>query len=119
MHPVLATRYRIALYALLWVPVGALVGSLLAGAANLAWFEAASLVVPLCIFYGFICLSPWYLCRVLPLRTANLPNILFSQIAAGVVAGLMWTAIAWFVSSILSRFFFATLATRLAPQLKL
>src|SRR5258708_20579947 len=90
MHPVLATRYRIALYVLLWLPIGALVGSLLAGAARLAWFEAAALVVPLCIFYAFICLSPWYLCRILPLGTANLPNILFSHIAAGILAGGGW-----------------------------
>jgi two-component system sensor histidine kinase AlgZ len=119
MHPVLATRYRIALYVLLWVPIGALVGSLLAGAAHLAWFEAAALVVPICIFYGFICLSPWYMCRVLPLGTANLPNIVFSHIVAGVVAGLWWTASAWLVSSVLSRFFFPTLGARLGPQLKL
>ena len=119
MHPVLATRSRIALYVLLWLPVGALVGSLLAGAARLAWFEAAALVVPLSIFYAFICLSPWYLCRVLPLGTANLPNILFSHIAAGVAAGMLWAASAWLVSSILSRSFFPTLAIRLAPQLKL
>jgi sensor histidine kinase YesM len=118
MHPVLATRYRIALYVLLWVPIGALVGSLLAGAAHLAWFEAAALVVPLCIFYGFICLSPWYMCRVVPLGTANLPNIVFSHVAAGVAAGLLWSGSAWSLSLILSRFF-GTLTTRLAPQLKL
>ncbi len=118
MHPILATRYRIALYALLWVPVGALVGSLLAGAARLAWFEAAALVIPLSIFYAFICLSPWYLCRVLPLGTANLPNILFSHLAAGVAAGLLWSSTAWFLAFMLSKFF-ATLGTRVAPQLKL
>src|SRR5258708_35719883 len=112
MHPVLATRYRIALYVLLWLPIGALVGSLLAGAARLAWFEAAALVVPLSIFYAFICLSPWYLSRVLPLGTANLPNILFSHIAAGAGARLVWGTRAPLAGGIPSAVLCATPATR-------
>ena len=91
MHPLLATKGRIALYLLIWIPLSALLGYLLAMQGKLTWSEAGSLAVPLGLFYSFVCLAPWYVCRVLPLGGRRsqrgdrrlVPSILCSQKMAG------------------------------------
>ncbi len=105
MHPLLATKGRIALYLLIWLPLGALLGYLLAMQGGLTWIEAACLALPLALFYSFVCLAPWYVCRVLPLGVTQIPKLLGNHIAAAVVAGLLWIVAANLLVMGLGRYF--------------
>ncbi len=118
MHPLLATKARIALYLLVWLPLGALLGYLLSVTGNLAWIEAGAIALPLALFYALVCLGPWYLCRVLPLGPNQIPKLLGNHVAAGVVAGLIWIVLAKLLALGLSRYY-PRLDQRFSPQLPL
>jgi len=118
MHPLLATKGRIALYLLIWLPLGALLGYLLAMQGKLTWAEAGSLALPLALFYSFVCLAPWYVCRVLPLGVTQIPKLLGNHLAAAVVAGLLWIVVANLLAIGLSRYF-AKLSDRFHQHLPL
>src|SRR5579864_5140797 len=115
MHPLLSSKGRVALYLLAWLPVGALLAYLLCQTGNLTWIEAASLAMPLSLFYAFVCLAPWYL---LPLGLSNIPKLVANHAAASVVAGLLWIVLAKVLGLGLGRYF-PRLDERFSPQLPL
>jgi two-component system, LytTR family, sensor histidine kinase AlgZ len=117
MHPLLANRGRITLYLLVWLPLAGLLGYLLSVTGQLSLIEAESLAIPLCLVYAFICLSPWYLCRVLPLGPSHLSKLLVNHTAAAVAAGLLWVVLAELYALGLGRYFFPQLNQRFSPQL--
>jgi len=94
MHPLLANKGRVALYLLAWLPIGILLAYLLTVTGHLSWQEAGLIGIPLALFYAFVCIGPWYMCRVLPLGPADLAKVLGNHIAASVVAGLLWVVVA-------------------------
>ncbi len=104
MHPLLAARGRIVLYLLVWVALGGLLGFLLTITGNLSWLEAGEIALPLALFYAFVCLAPWYMCRFLPLGPAQFPRLLGNHLAAASVAALFWIVLARGVAFGLSRF---------------
>jgi len=94
MHPILTRPERLALYLGVWVVIGALI----AGALNrqgLAFAEALVLVLPLFLVYSFVCLSAWYVCRAVPLRTAGVSRVLVACTTASAVAGGIWLGLAF------------------------
>src|SRR5580693_8411634 len=118
MHPLLAAKRRVTLYLLVCAAVGGLLGYLLTITGRLAWVEAGLLAVPLALFYSFVCLAPWYMCRFLPLGQVGLPKLLGNHIAAAVVAALFWIVLAKVLGLGLSRYYPA-LNERFSPQLPL
>lgn len=118
MHPLLATKGRIALYLLIWVVMGGLFSYLLMVTGKLTWEESGLLVLPLILFYAFVCLAPWYMCRVLPLAPSTIPKLLGNHVAAASVAGLFWLVLAKVEATLLGRYF-PQLNQRLSPQLPL
>lgn len=50
--------------------------------------------MPPCLFYGFVCLSAWYVCRAVPLTAPPVFRVLATHGGAGVVAALAWM-LAW------------------------
>ncbi len=118
MHPLLAGKGRIVLYLLAWLPLGGLLGYLLWVTGNLSLLEAGALALPLALFYAFVCLAPWYMCRVLPLGPSQVPKVLGNHAAAGVVAGLLWIVLAKVLALGLSHYY-PRLNERFTPQLPL
>jgi len=116
MHPLLATRGRIILYLLVWLMLAGMLGYLLSVTGRLPLAETEALALPLCLVYAFICLAPWYLCRVLPL--SQLPKLILNHSAAAVMVALLWIVIAKVLALVLSRRF-AQLDQRFSPQLPL
>ena len=104
MHPLLAPRNRFALYLTAWIPVAAILAYILSASGKLDWRESAGIVLPLCLIYALVCLSPWYLCRFLPLSAARLATILMHHFAAAVVAAAAWIALAKGSSLVFSRY---------------
>jgi hypothetical protein len=117
MHPLLA-KGRIVLYLLVWAAMGGLLGYLLTITGRLVWQEAALLALPLALFYAFVCLAPWYMCRVLPLGEGRLPKLVGNHLAAGVVAALFWIVVAKVLGLGLNRYY-PTVNERFSPQLPL
>jgi two-component system sensor histidine kinase AlgZ len=118
MHPLLA-RGRIALYLLVWLLLGGMLGYLLSQTSNLQWLEVSAVSVPLALFYAFICLAPWYMCRMLPLGPSQIPKLLGNHLAAAVVAALIWILPAKLLSLVLSKYYFPGLDERFSTQLPL
>src|ERR1039457_2320176 len=118
MHPLLATKGRITLYLLIWAALGGLLGYLLTITGRLSWLEASILALPLALFYSFVCLAPWYMCRFLPLGPVQLPKLLGNHMAAAVVAALFWIVLAKVLGLGLSRYY-PTINERFSPQLPL
>jgi two-component system, LytTR family, sensor histidine kinase AlgZ len=94
MHPILGQLRRLRFYALAWIPLAAILLYLLAALGGLSWSRAAALAIPLCVVYSFVCLSAWYSCRGTPLETSSFSRLVLTHLAAAVVAGGIWIAVA-------------------------
>jgi two-component system sensor histidine kinase AlgZ len=116
MHPLLAGKGRIALYFTVWLVLGGLLGYFLMLTGNLSWQESGALALPLVVFYSFVCLGPWYMCRVLPLAPSAVLKVLGNHLAAGAVAGLFWVVLAKGEAALLSRYY-PRIDERFSPQL--
>lgn len=118
MHPLLATKGRVALYLLAWLPIGILLAYLLTVTGNLTLQEAGLLGIPLALFYAFVCIGPWYMCRVLPLGPETLAKVLGNHVAASIVAGLLWIIVAKLLGLALGRYY-AHLNEKFSAQIPL
>jgi two-component system sensor histidine kinase AlgZ len=119
MNPLIAGQGRLSLYVSAWIPLAVLLGYLLMMTGGLAWPEAASMSLPLSLFYAVICLAPWHMCLVLTIGSSPTYKILGNHLAAAVAAGLLWIVLAKGLAIALGRYFFARLNERLSPQLPL
>src|SRR5260221_11035620 len=85
MHPILARAERLASYLAAWLVVAVLLAAVLTR-QGLTWAEGLALLLPICLVYGFVCLSAWYVCRATPLTTSGVLRVLGSSGFAAVVA---------------------------------
>jgi two-component system, LytTR family, sensor histidine kinase AlgZ len=67
MHPLFQNRNSLFAYFFAWLPLGAMLGVVISAAAHLDWRATLSVIAPVTLLLAFVCLSPWYLCRALPL----------------------------------------------------
>ncbi len=95
MHPLFTSKTGFLVYLAAWIPLG----GLLSLSAGLRWEEA----VPLALLFAFVAMSPWYLCRGLPLGSTSAYRLVVHHVAAVVVASsfLLAAARAW--EAVLSR----------------
>jgi len=93
VHPILGRVERLASYLLAWTLVAVFVAAVLTR-FDLTWIEALALTVPLFLAYAFACLSAWYVCRAMPLRSSGLPRVLASSGLTAMFASGAWLAIA-------------------------
>jgi hypothetical protein len=103
MHPIFGAISRVAFYLLAWLPIAGLLTGLLYLSRGVTLLEAALWIGPLCLVYAFICLSPWYLCRVLPIGRSDTYKILANHTGAAIVAACLWVIIAKGLGLLLSR----------------
>lgn len=94
MHPIFCSKTRFAAYMLVWVLIGGLLTSLLRMPGTLTLGESAELAAPLCLLYAFFCLTPWYMCRHLPLVTTNPLKVIVQHLAAALLACGIWVKLA-------------------------
>jgi hypothetical protein len=93
MHPILASKARLGLYLLAWVPLAAMLARLLTASGDMSWYEAAGSAAALGVLYAFVCLSAWYLCRFVPLQPSGVLRILLANFSAAALASLLWVTI--------------------------
>jgi len=89
MHPVLESRWRLLAYLLAWAPLYALLQVVNRAASGMSWRESVGALAPACLIYAFACLSPWYICRALPLRFEHAVNVAGTWAAAAIGGSLV------------------------------
>ena len=94
MHPILGRTERLAVYLAAWLVVGILIAGSLSR-QGLAFGEALILVLPLFLVYAFICLSAWYVCRAVPLRTSGALRVMAAAGIAAAITGGLWLALTY------------------------
>jgi sensor histidine kinase YesM len=119
MHPLIAGRGRLSLYLLAWIPLSALLAYLLVMQGRLGWLEAAALSLPLSLLFAFIALTPWYMCRTLPLGATPVLKLLEYHTAAAGAAALTWIVAAKGLGLAMGRYLFPDLNQRLSHLLPL
>jgi two-component system sensor histidine kinase AlgZ len=95
MHPILASGRRVLLYVLAWALILALLAVILWASGGVDWQTAVLGLAPACLLFAFVCLSPWYLCRALPLRAPNravAPSLGAAAAGSAVFVGAAWLA---------------------------
>jgi len=104
MHPLLVSGAALAIYLVGWIPLAALLVYVLEASGSLGWEASAAIVVPACAVYAFVCLSPWYVVRMTPLRSSAMPRILTTNFGAAVGGSILLLAIARATAVALSHF---------------
>ncbi len=102
MHPIFRNRSLFAAYLAGALAAGGMLAALLrVQVGSLEWKEAAAVAVPLCLFFAFVCLTPWYVCRQLPIASTNPFKLAGYHAGAAVLATALWTALARAIGSVL------------------
>jgi two-component system sensor histidine kinase AlgZ len=111
MHPFFRNQRWFAAYLGMWAVLAALLTALLHLPGALNWRETVALAGPLCLFFAFVCLAPWYMCKQLPLGSAGITELLLYHFGAAVLATALWVALARVIASVIS------IEARLDPEI--
>ena len=90
MHPIFRSKAHLAGYLAAWMGMAGLLGLLLR--ERLEWRESMMLAFPMCLFYAFVCLTPWYISRA-PIGQRAW-QIRMREVTAAIVACALWVAAA-------------------------
>src|SRR6185437_6623103 len=100
MHPIFERKTWFAGYLTAWALIAGLVAGLLRLPGTLGWRDALIVSGPLCLFYAFVCLTPWYMSRHRPLRSSNAWRMTANHLIAAVLASAIWVQAArWIAES--------------------
>jgi two-component sensor histidine kinase len=117
VHPLLASRRRLFLYLLAWTPLVVLQAYVVWATGGMSLPEALAVLAPACLVYAFACLSPWYLCRAMPLRVSRAVNLAGTWMAAALAGGMVFLGSARLAASFLEEFAATSgIERRLAPH---
>jgi signal transduction histidine kinase len=111
MHPIFRKTAYLVAYLLVWALLAVMLAALLQIGGTLGWNEALILAAPLGLFYAFVSLTPWYVCRYLPLRSTHPLKLLLNHLGAGVVASAIWVEMARLIAQ------FLDLGRRINPEI--
>lgn len=108
MHPILKSRSALFAYLAAWIPLGLLFGFIVSFAAHLTAVRTLALTIPLTVLLACVCLSAWFVCRSLPLRTTRFGKLIAHHVLAAMLASalvltamnLLVTGLAKFVASL-------------------
>jgi two-component system, LytTR family, sensor histidine kinase AlgZ len=90
MHPILGKPRWLALYLLAWLPFAALVTMVLRGTGSVSWEASVTLSLPAAWMLAFMCLTPWYTCRWLPLGTSSVLRLVLGHGSIALISIGMW-----------------------------
>ena len=94
MHPIFRNTTSLGAYLALWTVLAGMLAAMIRLSGGLGWSQALSVAMPLCMFYAFVCLTPWYLCRAFPLGTSRIAALLINQVGAAILASALWIGLA-------------------------
>jgi len=85
MHPILQSWRRFATWMAAWVPIGAILVLVTHLSGRMRWLEAAMVIAPAVAVFSFVCLSPFHVCKSLPLRSARPGQLMLHHVAAALL----------------------------------
>lgn len=85
MHPILQDWRRFLAWLAAWIPLGAILILVTRTLSHLSVPNCLAIMVPSTLVLAFVCLSPFYMCRALPLRSTSGIKLLGNHTAAGLV----------------------------------
>lgn len=86
MHPILSNRRTLSLYLAVWLSIGLLIEIPFIFSYRTQWGAFLLSDIPLNLFFAFMCLSSYYLCRTFPVKSTTWYNLLSMFIVAACVA---------------------------------
>ena len=102
MHPIFAKRTWFLGYLALWGFFALMLAGLLRMPGLLTWRDALLIASPLCFFYAFVCLTPWYMCRRVPAGPTHLLTTAVNQFGAAMLASAIWVELARLMAFLLN-----------------
>jgi len=85
MHPILQSWRRFGIWMAAWIPLGAILVLVAHLSGRLTVLESLAVMTPAIVVMAFVCLSPFYVCRSLPLRSAPREKILINHLTAALI----------------------------------
>lgn len=86
MHPLFQHWRRFLLYLAAWIEFGVILGVLAPASGHITRLEAIAIMVPMMLLLGFVCLTPYYVCRSIPLRAVAWKSLLRHHLVGTVLA---------------------------------
>ena len=90
MHPIFASRDRLALYLGAWLPVSGLLAALVSASSGMPWHQSVALSVPMGLLYAFVCLAAWYPCQNMPIAGSSLVQPIAAHSLAALISSALW-----------------------------
>ncbi len=94
MHPIFSKKIYLTTYLITWAVFGVMLAGLLITPGTVSFRDAMLICEPLCLFYAFVCLTPWYVCRQMPLRAPGTAKRAVNHIGAAILATAIWVQFA-------------------------
>jgi len=86
VHPILSNRRTLSLYLVVWLFIGLLIEIPFIFPYSNQWGAFLLSDIPLNLFFAFMCLSSYYLCRIFPIKTTAWYNLLSLFVVAACIA---------------------------------
>jgi hypothetical protein len=86
VHPILSNRRTLLLYLAVWLTIGLLIEIPFIFQYKSQWAAFLLSDIPLNLFFAFICLSSYYICRIFPVKSTQWYNLLSMFIVAACIA---------------------------------
>jgi two-component system sensor histidine kinase AlgZ len=93
MHPIFEKKLWLAVYLAVWLALGVMLAGLINLTGDITWRDGLIVFEPLMLFYAFVCLTPWYMCRQMP-GPGNMYKLISNQIGAALLANALWVSMA-------------------------
>jgi two-component system, LytTR family, sensor histidine kinase AlgZ len=94
MHPIFEKKVWLAAYLGVWLVLGVMLAGLIHFPGDVNWRDAIIVAEPLVVFFAFVCLTPWYMCRQMPLGSTNGFKLFANHLGAAVLANALWIQMA-------------------------
>lgn len=94
MHPIFEKKSWLAWYLVVALVLGVMLAGLIHLPGDISWRDGLIVSEPLLLFYAFVCLTPWYMCRQMPLRSTNGFKLVANHVGAAVLANAIWVQMA-------------------------
>jgi LytS/YehU family sensor histidine kinase len=86
MQPLLRYWRQALIYFAVWLDFGAILGLVAAGAGHVPRLEGIALAIPVMFLFAFVCLTPYFTCRAVPLRSLAWKRLVRHHLTSTVVA---------------------------------
>jgi LytS/YehU family sensor histidine kinase len=93
MHPIFKSRSGLIVYLAAWIPLGFLFDYVICVTGHLTAPQSLAFTVPLIVVLACICLSAWFVCRSLPLRTTHFGKLIVQHVLAAMLASTVVMAL--------------------------